>query len=86
MKKEVDGLTPADGGPAFPIVATGESGQGYIEAQGVTILDYFAAKAMAALIAQGELNRVDYPQNISLGKEAYWLAKGMLRARSEVQP
>jgi hypothetical protein len=64
---------PDDGGPAFPAMhfdlAEGE--------HGLSIRDYFAAKAMQALIAGGLGSHSS--DNISI--DAYFMADAMLKAR-----
>ena len=54
------------GGPAFP------TGTAF---QGMTLRDYFAAKAMQGLIANGAVSPVD------AAKAAYIVADAMLKAR-----
>ena len=61
MSKEFD-----TGGPAFP------TGTAF---QGMTLRDYFAAKAMQGLIANGAVSPVD------AAKAAYIVADSMLKAR-----
>jgi hypothetical protein len=84
-----------DGGPAFP-VSTREAGapnesayghqDGYDTWQfgGLTMRDYFAAKAMQGLIAaSGDSNGVvDYAEN-PIADSAYAMADAMIRARGE---
>lgn len=68
------------GGPAFPVVA--DNGMGHVSS-GVTVRDYFAAKAMQALIAsndEGAGDRID-----DIPGYAYQIADAMLEAR-EQQP
>ena len=59
--------------PAFPIVETNQTSS--IEA-GMTLRDYFAAKAMQGLI-------VSYPVSWDYAKEAYKIADAMLKAREK---
>jgi hypothetical protein len=59
------------GGPAFPAPA----GVQHITEQGMTLRDYFAAKAMQALIEKYD----ESPVEISL--EAYEFADAMLKQR-----
>lgn len=69
------------GGPAFPIVA---SNLEYIGASGMTLRDYFAAKAMAIVPEMTAYNmkdnetRADYTARMS-----YKIADAMLTAREE---
>jgi len=64
-----------DGGPAFPVPDQQHSGglDGYY---GMTLRDYFAAKAMQGLVVNGE--NINPP---ILAGYAYELADAMLRAR-----
>lgn len=71
------------GGPAFPVDSiTQRDSQGYaygnqVSATGITVRDYFAAKAMAALIVEG-----GYDSRISdLSDAAYRQADAMLKSR-----
>jgi len=61
------------GGPAFPAPA----GVQHITEQGMTLRDYFAAKAMQALIEKYD----ESPVEISL--EAYEFADAMLKQRGD---
>lgn len=65
-----------DGGPAFPIVEANGANSG---CPGMSLRDYFAAKAMAGLMA-GKLTTSD-PDVIA--KDCYTLADAMLKAREE---
>jgi hypothetical protein len=60
--------------PAFPAPA----GVAHITEQGMTLRDYFAAKAMQCMYANGS-----FPTGIMLdtAKEAYEMADAMLKAR-----
>lgn len=80
-----------DGGPAFPsgeevteIRADGTR-YTYAAAPGMTLRDYFAAKAMAAHISrfQAEENSIDFPRDDTIAQWAYEHADAMLRARGE---
>jgi hypothetical protein len=76
------------GGPAYPLaVETGPDFYGrksHKVEQGMTLRDYFAAKAMSALQQRGfqmfEKNEEDLPDK-SIAREAYALADAMLAAR-----
>ena len=61
------------GGPAFPIDAN-ESADRCIYT-GMTLRDYFAAKAMQAIVSNGDVD----PQKIS--QASYIIADTMLKAR-----
>jgi hypothetical protein len=62
-----------DGGPAFPCptISIGQH-------QGMTLRDYFAAKAMQGICASGFTHEWS---NSKLADEAYDLADAMLKAR-----
>ena len=69
-----------DGGPAFPIV--GEYGTKLDNAEGMTLRDYMAAKAM-----QADISRVGYYQvgehMLRAAKNAYEMADSMLAERNK---
>ena len=70
-----------DGGPAFPswdYVTQGDAG-------GMTLRDYFAAKAMAAIIAiEGPDKKHHGVYNANqVASDAYAIARAMLEARDE---
>lgn len=72
------------GGPAFPqntkivLPAGQELHQGFMG--GMTLRDYFAAKAMQGIL--GHLNQGIRPQDcIVMAEDAYTLADAMLKAR-----
>jgi hypothetical protein len=69
-------MNPIDGGPAFPI-GSGDMRDPF----GMSLRDYFAAKAMQGLIVGVENPRTDY-----IARAAYAMADAMLRARQEPQP
>ncbi|MBR8475801.1 hypothetical protein [Burkholderia cenocepacia] len=80
-----------DGGPAFPRFVPDGHYNGSIDEQGMTLRDYFAAKAMVALInneffAQG-INEIVASGNATrddlIAAVAYTQADAMLRARGE---
>jgi hypothetical protein len=62
------------GGPAFPVHADERN----ITRYGMTLRDYFAAKAMQGICASGPTNEWS---NSRLAAEAYDLADAMLKAR-----
>ena len=60
--------------PAFPVFP--ETGSGHASAfQGMTLRDYFAAKAMQGLVANSNTNPMD------IAKAAYVVADFMMKAR-----
>jgi hypothetical protein len=87
-------VTPlSDGGPAFPVFP--ETGGGHASAfQGMTLRDYFAAKAMQSLINEMSFTKEADKQMKKLGfidgefdkliaKCAYDYADAMLKARNK---
>ncbi|MDN7895847.1 hypothetical protein QZM82_06520 [Burkholderia cepacia] len=69
-----------DGGPAFPEVPGDRNG--YEGKSGMTLRDYFAAKAMESLALHQDLYSIDTAQGIeAIAANAYDLADAMLRAR-----
>ena len=71
-------MTKETGGPAFPYLETGYCGQ----REGMTLRDYFAAKAM---IIVTEFNGLNFLQDETIEKyiarRAYEIADAMLEAR-----
>lgn len=73
------------GGPAFPGSYTGNNGMP-IWSDGMTLRDYFAAKAMQALIQTPCGEWPDAPEcqeDAHVSKAAYAMADAMLAAREE---
>lgn len=66
-------MTDKTGGAAFPVAYSNED---FIQ-EGATLRDYFAAKAMDALIGDGGYGS----RNDDLAKGAYQIADAMLKAR-----
>jgi hypothetical protein len=78
----------SDGGPAFPFTAKNLR-DGYDEVySGMSLRDYFAAKALQAIIgnqsALDELHKIvaSEEQDDSIARVAYGFADAMLKARS----
>ena len=67
--------TKQTGGPAFPAPA----GVAHITDQGMTLRDYFAAKAMQAMLAHPDASNTASP--IAYASAAYEMADAMLEAR-----
>jgi len=65
-----------DGGPAFPTDSEHQSGPHTWHSAGMTLRDYFAAKAMQALARSG--NYFD-----ATARQAYMIADAMLREREK---
>lgn len=77
--------TKTDGGPAFPFgqisETTGQPVNGFYD-PGMTLRDYFAAKAMAAMVASPDyVEGAWFQEDIAL--QAYTMADAMLKARDE---
>lgn len=72
-----------DGGPAFPVWELNGKGQPEMTGFGVTLRDYFAAKAMVGQIAAGEGKYVRGYDGWrdEFAREAYRYADAMLKAR-----
>lgn len=73
------------GGPAFPIpLQNGQSWRGMGPCDGMTLRDYFAAKAMTAVIADW-LNSGDIFQDTEIAdviaRDCYIVSDAMLKAR-----
>ena len=68
-----------NGGPAFPLQGGVEQLETSLPLQGMTMRDYFAAKAMQGLLARsvGNINAE------IMANDAYQMADAMLRARGE---
>lgn len=77
------------GGPAFPYsgVHKGEKENLIVDSHGMTLRDYFAAKAMAAIVRRWDGHSFgggpESPQYKELAEDAYHIADAMLRAREE---
>jgi hypothetical protein len=66
---------PDDGGPAFPNVPDGAGDKWADWDKGMTLRDYFAAKALPAVVSLGPAPTAD------IAAMAYLIADAMLRAR-----
>lgn len=68
------------GGPAFPLVTpkVGDPINDHLVAQGMTLRDYFAAKAM-----QGFQEQWVYDNSDEIASKAYKMADAMLKAREQ---
>lgn len=78
-------MSKETGGPAFPTQNWESDGNGNIahyQVDGMTLRDYFAAKAMQALItANGPAPNGGWPTYTE--RTAYTIADAMLKARNE---
>lgn len=69
------------GGPAFPVAGSEHN----YPIEGMTLRDYFAAKAMAAIVRRWDGHSFgggpDSPQYKELAEDAFFIADAMLKAR-----
>lgn len=76
--------TTNTGGPAFPVYDHHADGQQFLAEVGMTLRDYFAAKAMqGATTGDGGLPDSSYCQQIA--RRAYEMADAMLKARGDTE-
>ena len=70
-----------DNTPAFPTYERFSGGAGPLDlsCQGMSLRDYFAAKALQGLLADHEINAAD----AAIAKAAYVLADAMMAARGQ---
>lgn len=76
-------MSAKDGGPAFPFDERNDDGTHFHSHAGLTVRDYFAAKAMQAMIATAAspcLLGIDGAEG-PCAAAAYRIADAMLRAR-----
>ena len=66
------------GGPAFPTISEGKLGSIHCQFEGMTLLDYFAAKAM-----QGMLADESSANSKTLAEFSYDVAREMIAARAK---
>lgn len=75
-------MSTNDGGPAFPVpLNPGQPWQGMAPCDGMTLRDYFAAKAMAAMIPLADATSMEWHNWDMLAGAAYAQADAMLAAR-----
>jgi hypothetical protein len=76
-----------DGGSAFPVPTSSTQDHGFMThncERGMTLRDYFAAKAMHAAMAGAVLPEESWPEMLPhLGRIAYAIADAMLKAREQ---
>ena len=75
-----------NGGPAFPIhINPGQTYTAHATCDGMTLRDYFAAKAMAAVItgSMADGSHLSDGVEVIFSRAAYKFADAMLRARGE---
>lgn len=71
-------MSKKDGGPAFPFMPNANPGEWAVGQSGMSLRDYFAAKAMHEILVGGGWS--DYA---ILAKEAYEIADAMLEQREK---
>lgn len=72
------------GGPAFPIpLQPGQGWQGMAPCDGMTLRDYFAAKAMQGMLACSNLDAKLKADAGLIATSAYQFADSMLKARQQ---
>lgn len=72
-------MTDKTGGSAFPVPATELHGTD----TGMTLRDYFAAKAMQGILVNTERNEFSFGKVDEIASKAYELADAMLRVREK---
>jgi hypothetical protein len=75
-------VTQENQSPAFPFTEMHTHGSPFTQWKGMTMRDYFAAKAMESmceLYSFGESDPIDYASEIA--KNCYQIADAMLKAR-----
>lgn len=80
-------MTEKNGGSAFPWDERNDDGSYFCTHEGMSLRDYFAAKAMSTLIetmANAAMGGATHPGKNAIAKFAYEYADAMLKAR-EVQ-
>ena len=73
-------MSDKTGGSAFPVIIPANGGCGPYSECGMTKLDYFAAKAMAAMVSDSESTT---PED-KIAKYSYGYARAMLKERKKV--
>lgn len=81
-------MSTNDGGPAFPTPIDGEgrgpqTGANTFQAVGMTLRDYFAAKAMNALVNWKDSDDAVFQADIA--RDAYAIADAMIAARGSAK-
>ena len=78
-----------DGGPAFPVYDHHGNGQPFLAAVGMTMRDYFAAKAMQAMLSAYPCQAIHRDEGgveanyAMLAEDAFSMADALLTARQE---
>lgn len=80
-------MSKDNSGPAFPYsgIHKGEKENMIVDSHGMTLRDYFAAKAMAAIVRRWDGHSFgggpNSPQYKELSEDAYLIAEAMIKAR-----
>lgn len=75
-------MTDKTGGATFP--ASGRPGKQHLSQEGMTLRDYFAAKAMQGILSNNSMIDTATESTFEwVTKNAYQLADAMLRAREK---
>lgn len=78
-------MSKETGGPAFPGGRRFELGDGWQSEEGMTLRDYFAAKAMQGILSNpGQLDNVNEDAAKWVTRDAYKVADAMLKARAAI--
>lgn len=74
-----------DGGPAFPVTLVGERYTSHEPQDGMTLRDFFAAKAMQGMLGntKGSFGTAYEAANLNLAGASYAIADAMLAARTK---
>ncbi len=75
MSENKNAKTPTDGGAAFPVAHS------YLIQSGMSLRDYFAAKAMQGLFSCGKAHD-EHTAHVT-AKASYLMADAMLKARGQ---
>ena len=75
-----------DGGPAFPIKGRGPFDLELVQAEGMSLRDWFAGQALAGLLRDNHTGCANSDRQDQLSRLAYQIADAMLAARSEDKP
>ena len=73
-------MTNDNSGPAFPFTEMHTHGNPYTQWKGMTMRDYFAAKALQGLLAAWTHG---VPESEAIAQAAYSYADDMLKARAQ---
>ena len=73
-----------NGGPAFPIKGRGAFDLELVQAEGMSLRDWFAGQALVGITAHPTNN--DAEGGAFFAGEAYRMADAMIAARSEAKP